>query len=228
MNKPHQLVVLNGPRHSGKDHLASIIRRHFLCRHYKFSKVLKESIPHLYGLTCDWTYLEKIKLERTELLLGDSFVEAQIRLSERYLKREYGPDVFGRLAVNFMRQPTNTGFTVISDSGFEEELIPLANFTSPQNVHVIQLRRNGTSFERDASTWGDVRHYLSEHAPELKGVQFWSFRNDYGPGLTEKLICRAVANITGVLPHTHILKQELTADDLLSLSAEPSSEGESQ
>ncbi len=228
MNKPHQLVVLNGPRHSGKDHLASIIRRHFLCRHYKFSQPLKESIPHLYGLTCDWTYLEKIKLEKTALLLGDSFVDAQIRLSEQYLKPQYGPDVFGRLAVNFMRQPTNTGFTVISDSGFEAELVPLADYWSPACVHVVQLRRVGTSFERDAREWGDVRHYLSEHAPSLKGVNFWSFRNDYGPGLTEKLICRAVANITGVLPHTHILKQELTADDLHSLSAEPSTEGESQ
>ena len=219
-------MVLNGPRHSGKDHLASIIRRNFLCRHYKFSKPLKESIPHLYGLTCDWTYLEKIKLEKLSLLLGDSFVTAQIRLSERYLKPEYGPDVFGRLAVNFMRQPTNTGLTVISDSGFEAELVPLADYCSAANVHVIQLRRNGTGFDRDAREWGDVRHYLDEHAPGLEGVNFWSFDNNSGNRLTELLICRVVTNITGVRPHTDILNRQVTADDIVSQSTKPSTEGE--
>lgn len=213
---PHKIIILNGPRYSGKDYLAAIARRYFHCRHYKFSRPLKDAVRAMFALTASEDYLERIKTEPQVKLLGKTYVWWQIALSERFLKREISETVFGDIAVSRLRDVTDTPFTIVSDCGFEAELAPVVREYGAENVYVIRVRRDGSSFGRDAREWGDVRHELDPSEPALKGVSFSTFDNNLpSVKLTEHQFIQAIQDIVKVQPDK--AKPELTADDINQL-----------
>jgi hypothetical protein len=151
-----QLILFNGPRHSGKDTAADHVWRTFdNVRRFKMSRPLKDGIKAFFNLTdAQVTYLENKKTEPDDLLFGRSYVDAHISLSEHWAKDFFGTTVFGRLAARDV-QYSASPLLVCSDSGFDYEAAPLIRLVGKENTLLVRLHRPGKSFS------GDSRSYVS-------------------------------------------------------------------
>jgi hypothetical protein len=77
--------------------------------------------------------------------------QALIFVSEVLIKPNLGIEYFGRIAAENCYLERGT---VFSDSGFQHELDPIVDKFGAENVTIVQLERDGTSFE------GDSRNYV--------------------------------------------------------------------
>ena len=86
MNK--KVVFFNGPPRSGKDlAVTSLMDCYDNVEHIKFSAPLKTALPVFFGLSPSQAVrLEQTKDTKTDDLLGMSFREAQISLSENWFE----------------------------------------------------------------------------------------------------------------------------------------------
>ena len=170
-----KLILFNGPRHSGKDtaalHVAEILNAY----HFKFSAPIKAAIKTAFNLSSqDVDYLESIKTQPTPILFGKSYVEAQISFSEEWAKPSFGQDVFGRWAVNAIRDVQAKAYIrkydlfVSSDSGFACEAWPIIeNLFGVEDTLLVRVYRQGKNFD------GDSRSYI-----ELPGVETVEIENN--------------------------------------------------
>ena len=170
-----KLILFNGPRHSGKDtaalHVAEILNAY----HFKFSAPIKAAIKTAFNLSSqDVDYLESIKTQPTPILFGKSYVEAQISFSEEWAKPSFGQDVFGRWAVNAIRDVEAKSYIrkydlfVSSDSGFACEAWPIIeNLFGVEDTLLVRVYRQGKNFD------GDSRSYI-----ELPGVETVEIENN--------------------------------------------------
>jgi hypothetical protein len=162
-SRRHQIIFINGPRHSGKDTAGRIIMKEwFNCRHRKFAGPLKAACAAAFGIEERLLHdLEAegsmLKLEPRPEFFGMSWVDALIWFSEECMKPKFGNEVFGRLMVHELQKPTGAPFTIITDSGFATEAFPVVRAFGVQNCHVFRLYREGKTFV------GDSRGYLLEH-----------------------------------------------------------------
>lgn len=200
----HKILLLNGPASSGKDTVADLLFKHFNCRRAKFSKPLKDATRALF-LLHDEVALEASKDKYTDAFFNQyTYREEQIALSEDYLKKRYGKDIFGRLLLRYLNQPTNCAFTVVSDSGFLEEAVVVRKHYGKRNTFVLKLERDGTSYA------GDSRGYL-----ELDSS--WNVKtlaNNSNKAVLTRTVAMLVSNWLGVQPNTGILEQSVTNDEL--------------
>lgn len=195
--KPHQIIIINGPRKSGKDIAAKWIMKEWNdIRHMKFSGPMKHSLRELFNLPDHlWKRLEHedsgaLKLEPLPELFGKSWVEVLMWYSEEVLKPKFGKGVFGKLLATALVAPTMTMATVISDSGFDEEVHEVLKCFQPKNVHVFQLFREGHTFA------GDSRKYL-DATDFPAGVTWWPINNDYDKGMYRRQILMRMNKIFG-------------------------------
>jgi len=73
--------------------------------------------------------------------------QAQIFVSEQLIKPTYGADYFALRALeNFEQGKIN----VVSDSGFQAEADVMCSHYGAENVLIVRLSRNGTSFANDS------------------------------------------------------------------------------
>lgn len=170
-----KLILFNGPRHSGKDtaalHVAEILNAY----HFKFSAPIKAAIKTAFNLSSqDVDYLESIKTQPTPILFGKSYVEAQISFSEEWAKPSFGQDVFGRWAINAIRDVEAKAYIrkydlfVSSDSGFACEAWPIIkNLFGVEDTLLVRVYRQDKTFD------GDSRSYI-----ELPGVETVEIENN--------------------------------------------------
>lgn len=173
-----KVVILNGPPNCGKDTLADA-----MWHDYTGAQVERRAMKDgLVDLTADlllvdreWFRVVCADRDRKEIpmdrLGGRSPRQALIYVSEDVVKPAFGSDYFGRYAANNLEQGA---LNIFSDGGFVEEAVPLLNAVGLDNVLLVQLSRNGCSFE------GDSRNYLprdmfihsanlhNEHLPTAK------------------------------------------------------------
>ena len=149
-----QLILLNGPRHSGKDTAAAFIWTHYdNALHFKMSRPLKAAIKAFFNLTdAQVAYLENKKTEPDALLFGRSYVDLQISLSEHWAKDTLGINVFGRLARQEI-QPSPARILVCSDTGFAYETGPLLSLVGLDNTLLIRLHRTNKTFDSDSRSY---------------------------------------------------------------------------
>jgi hypothetical protein len=104
-----------------------------------------------------------------------SIREAMIYLSELILKPRFGEDYFGQARVKSI---IDGEIMVDSSTGFEEELPPLIDKLEQENILLIRVHREGSTFEGDSrkyipngvitntvdidSVYGDLEGYLKE------------------------------------------------------------------
>jgi hypothetical protein len=170
-----KLILFNGPRHSGKDTAALHVAERLNAYHFKFSAPIKASIKTAFNLSSqDVDYLESIKTQPTPILFGKSYVEAQISFSEEWAKPSFGQDVFGRWAVNAIRDVEAKSYIrkydlfVSSDSGFACEAWPIIeNLFGVEDTLLVRVYRQGKTFN------GDSRSYI-----ELPGVETVEIENN--------------------------------------------------
>jgi hypothetical protein len=167
-----KLVLFNGPRASGKDTAANRCIQALDAYHFKFSKPLKDGLRAIFELDdAGVEYLESIKTEQSSILSGKSYVNAQISLSEDWMKPVFGQQVFGFLAMRHvlraMKQNPSQGLYVCSDSGFDYEAEPVIDIFGKENTLLVKLVREGKTFD------GDSRSYI-----DLPGVATVTLLND--------------------------------------------------
>jgi hypothetical protein len=109
----------------------------------------------IYSISPDrfWQIYNDRVLKETPLpeFEGLSIRQAMIKVSEDVIKPKYGKEYFGTAA---SRELVEGGINVFSDSGFIEELNPLIRKVGVENILLLQIRREGFTFE------GDSRNYL--------------------------------------------------------------------
>ena len=112
MNK--KIIFFNGPPRSGKDTIVNELLK--ICANtvnIKFSNPLKTALPVFFGLTSkQLDDLEKDKEVPSELLLGRSWREVQILLSENWAKPIFGTQVFGNITLNVIKNSDKQLFLI--------------------------------------------------------------------------------------------------------------------
>lgn len=193
----HQIIFLNGPRKSGKDTAAKYIMQDFAldAREAKFARPLKLAAASMFNVNQgQFRRFEAVgsSLKTLEMpqLMGMSWVDTLIWLSEECMKPKFGKDVFGKLLLNHLTEPTLTKLTVISDSGFADELVPIVKFYGIENCHLFRIYRQGCSFD------GDSRQYVFEdHLPQ--GLHIEDIYNNYDLSMFRVQVLRRVDKIMG-------------------------------
>jgi hypothetical protein len=167
-----KLILFSGPPRCGKDTAAEYLEIKFDAYCFKFSAPIKAAIRAAFDLYPDEiAYAESIKSEPTALFHGHSYRATQISFSEDWAKPFFGQDIFGQLAAKHLRNvitedPSRILFCC-SDSGFQVEAWPVIDIFGPENVLLVRVEREGTSFE------GDSRSYI-----DLPGINTISLKNN--------------------------------------------------
>ena len=162
--RQHKIIFLNGPPHSGKDTVANYVTSRLPhVRHRKFSAPLKAAARAMFGVDDKlWQWLEGVgnnanKDVRHDQLLGKTWREVLIVLSEQHMKPIYGKEVFGELLLLRLKEQTIAPFTIISDSGFGYEAFPILRHYGFKNCAVWRLHRPQYTFDKDSrGYWGSA------------------------------------------------------------------------
>lgn len=207
MVKRHSVVLLNGPPGAGKDTLGNALKVNFDARLLKFSEPLKYAVLAMMNIRdMHPEDMEDIKDEPLEALLGFSYRELQIWLSESCMKKKFGKDVFGKLLARRVQSSTSAPFTAITDSGFESEAETLIDELGYKQVYLIRVHRTEHDFSNDS------RGYLE--CPRLPREQVVDFHNDFPLALSKRMICHIIANQLQLAdPVTDILNKPLSEQE---------------
>ena len=195
MSKPPtapRIILVNGPPQSGKDTVGAMLQKRLpKAMLHKFAGPLKGATAYLYReLACgagmpNYTHEfhevfedGKRKNEPHPGMFGITPRQALIAVSEQLLKKIHGEAFFGELAAGYIERTFERGVAetfVITDSGFVEEAVVLVDRFGAANVTVIEISRNGASFE------GDSRSYIGEALHDCRpGITICQMCNNGG------------------------------------------------
>lgn len=167
-----KVILLNSPPNSGKDFAATEINRITGAKHCEFKATLHNIAMSITGLS-EKDYFNiyndrgKKELPQPEFF-GMSPRQMLIWISEEVCKPQFGERYFGMSASNSLDLINGS---VFSDSGFPQEVFPLADKVGAENIYVVRFNRGGSTFE------GDSRDYLQEEDCPV-GVNFLDLKND--------------------------------------------------
>lgn len=171
-NLKGKTILLNSPPDSGKDITATALKELTGVKHCEFKSTLFSVAKGITGLSHEdffkiYNDREK-KEEPQEEFFGMSPREMMIWISEDICKPKFGKLFFGKAAANQVNIETGS---VFSDSGFPDEVFPIADKFGAENIYVVRFNRHGSSFGNDS------RDYLQpEDCPD--GVNFIDLKND--------------------------------------------------
>lgn len=163
-------ILFSGPPRSGKDTGAKIVTDfiagtgNYRAHQEKFSFPNKRAFAGLMNVKCDEfgvvTPHEAFK-DIPDPVLGVSYRQWQIDVSEKFMKVLYGQDVFARLLLDrcLLRSRFNplVPIFVVSDCGFDVEVHSLAN----HDVLMFQMVRDGCTYKNDSrSSVAPLPHWL--------------------------------------------------------------------
>jgi hypothetical protein len=152
-----KIILFNGPPRSGKDTATKFALEYLgdRGRFYRFAEPLKDAAHALFGMSgCTTEHFDSMKGVHLPQFFGMTPREAYIWLSEEVAKPKFGKDFFTRVAVNALKN-YDDHVIVISDCGFQDEVDGLIEEFGGENIFVVRIMREGTSFE------GDSRSYVS-------------------------------------------------------------------
>lgn len=158
------VIILNGPPGSGKDTIAdylefisptSPITTHRRMKDTLFIQALALSqIPEKEWF--DRYEDRRLKEQPWDKLGGLSVREFMIKVSEEYVKPIFGEDFYGRQVSDVCKDAVASGESVVfSDGGFESEFDFIINTVGKENVILVQLYRDGCSFDSDSRNYLD-------------------------------------------------------------------------
>lgn len=167
-----KVILLNSPPDSGKDLAATHIKELTGAKHCEFKSTLFSVAKGITGLSHEdffTIYNDRDKKEQPQPeFFGMSPREMLIWISEDVCKPKFGKLFFGKAAAN---QVDIEKGSVFSDSGFPDEVFPIADKYGAENIYVVRFNRHGSGFGNDS------RNYLqSEDCPE--GINFIDLEND--------------------------------------------------
>jgi hypothetical protein len=194
-------IFFNGPPGAGKDEGSRLLspmlkRSHHL---FKMSQPLKDAVAALFSLTPEEAAeCERQKNDPMDLLLGHSYRNWQIAISEKLVKIMAGADAFGYLAYRrLVRRPE--AILVSSDTGFDAEVLPLLPLARGEDgalrVVLIHLHREGCDFKKDSRNYiqiSGVKPIVILNNGSLEEYQH-KLRTELLP-VVENLLCRDVSD----------------------------------
>lgn len=170
-----KIILVNGPPRAGKDTVSRILNDAINISSRRFAEIRKFTYPLdrvLRGVV-EASYLgQKYTFEQVREDLKDQPVlhdgstprQFLIKLSEELFKPAGGPTVLGRwAAVDIETSPCpdpSLRTIIFSDSGFYQEVYGLQGALTtitPDEIVVVQVHRDGCSFENDSRAWLDLR-----------------------------------------------------------------------
>lgn len=184
-NNMSKVILFNAPPYAGKDLAVSFLMNEIngdtsssvTAHHMSFKGKLIKMAALFFNLTVDEfmvnynagnkeTGFHKDKLLSHLTISGKMYSQrtALIHVSEKVAKPMFGEAVFGVALANDISRVEGSSIILVSDSGFDLELMPVAELVGPENVLVIQIYRDGCSYSSDS------RSYLN---PELHPDSFF-------------------------------------------------------
>lgn len=157
------IILFNGPPGSGKDTLANALIDRLHSSHIdacleKFARPLKDCVPAFYGISVEeFKHMDssvELKAQPQDCFLGKTCREVQIAFSEDYAKPLHGKNFFGLLLAERIKK-LGEQVVCVSDSGFSEEAETIIEEFGKENVMLVNIIRDGTTFE------GDSRGYIN-------------------------------------------------------------------
>ena len=187
-----QIILFNSPPGSGKTTAAQLLYDVFdkyedvHVFKYAFSRPLKEATHAMYGIDYPWDAFEPTKDLPQEKFFGLTPRQAYIKVSEEMVKPVLGNDHWGKVfAAHAEKFNMLIGETVIiiSDCGFKSEVDALKKKIGADNITLVRLTREGTSFVNDSRSYvedkdiftatfdnnGDIAE-LNKHMQMLGGI----------------------------------------------------------
>lgn len=179
-----KLIILNGPPKSGKDFMGEILEKSWDNRagQYKFAKALKDACHSLVGLhNVDHTYFEEQKDKEVNDFFGMTPRKVYIEMSENFVKKVWGNLFFGNvLARQIVRDARYKDIFILTDSGFIDEVRPVAAMFREDCIILIRTHRDGTSFIKDS------RSYIAFSNPGIAQVDL----TNPGPTIKTEILHR--------------------------------------
>jgi hypothetical protein len=150
------IVGFNGPPECGKDTLAELVAEQLdvagvtiPVRFESLSMTLRKVAYQIVGELGELDGVDYAEFKRTEYaLLGVTGRQLMIDVSEKFLKPTYGVDVMSKLLLE--RNEDFHGLLLIRDMGFQTEVDKLATEVGFDNMLVVQVSREGKTFEGDS------------------------------------------------------------------------------
>jgi hypothetical protein len=171
-----RIILFNGPPRCGKDTAARFcflnpqVAPSFFTVFDRMSMPIKKAFAAATNLNIDWQgNVEHWEKQKEEIILGFgvSYRQWQIDFSEKFMKPLYGEDIFGKLFIARQRRQHRDAITLVPDCGFNVEYKTLAAEYGEENILVIKIWRDGTTFA------GDSRGYL-----KVGSIMDWVGLND--------------------------------------------------
>lgn len=180
-----QFIILNGPPGSGKDSIAQgyldrvwasderkvdVHIHPFKHRLYKdaFGCVSAHMDWHQFMILCRHRVL---KNEPSDVFFGLSPRQFLIHVSEKIKKPIHGPDYFGKAIIE---DAPKDGLILVPDGGFSSELKTMLQ--AGESYEVIQVHREGTSFEGDSRGWLGSNYRIDNNGTITEAVnQLYEF-----------------------------------------------------
>jgi len=153
--KQSKVVIFNAPKDSGKDFMVEQLSD--ILEHRAFKTELYKNTSDYYGVDIE-TVIELASNRDTKevphnLFQGKSPRQALIHTSENVYKPKHGQDYYGKALV----QGLDGGHYGVSDGGFQSEFDTLTGLLGYQNVLLIRMFTQTSTFE------GDSRRYIEDH-----------------------------------------------------------------
>ena len=154
------IVAFNGPPRSGKDTLAEMLANHMdragvgmLVVPESLSLPLREISYAMTGWTgpTDGHNYEEFK-NAFFFFFGVAGRRVMIDVSEKFLKPTYVLEVMANLLIA-RNEGIGPAVLLIRDSGFQIEVDPLIRWVGEENLVIVNVKRDGTSFDGDSREW---------------------------------------------------------------------------
>lgn len=153
-------ILFNGPPSSGKDEGCEFLVTNFGFKHLSFKDQLFIDTINLFGVSEEW-FMSGYKQGQKEIpedkLDGLSRRDSLIHTSENVMKKKYGTGYYGTKTAEKL---DNVSSYCFSDGGFADEIQPVINTIGRNNICIVQLFRDGCSFDRDSRNY--VNGYVQD------------------------------------------------------------------
>jgi hypothetical protein len=179
-------ILFNGPPSSGKDVAAKALYEalkmdvDYVPCPERFANPLKNGLSAILQMPIPLLEID-YKDQRIIPSLNMTARQAYIDMSEKWMKKSFGKDIFGRLMLDRVRVCTANNYLglqpvfLIPDSGFDYEAGPLVSYIGKENCLLVRCHRPGKTFE------GDSRSYVELSCTSIdlqndKSLEAWQER----------------------------------------------------
>ncbi len=179
-----KVIFIQGPPGSGKDTLAASLdwqlsTGHTLACQYKFAQPIRDFLLSIFGDEFDIEDEKESAIETVFPATAPITVrQLMIDFSEDFLKPRFTKEIFGEILRKKLADEWGVvDFAIISDCGFVEEALPILEFARCHHCTVIQISRDGHSFDGDSRNYWDAIDLDQAGAPSAGRVRFVPFNN---------------------------------------------------